>query len=249
MDGLSNHMNILKNLVAPLAPIVVLVVVVVIIKLLHRPDGTKNSKDSLAPKTGNPGSPETEEKTSGTVKQDDQVDSQGTKEVKEVDKEVEIDNSEDNPTDEEVIKDEQSGECGICNYEELLQKIDNGNLRELIRDRITEYNSDYDDVERWALGVIDLVDEIVYMEKSYTEAEKTLMEELTQSLRDNLKSRECEVIDVDEWTPAKQRAIKVNRVLPSGSPYKIVRKGASGLIVRGRLIRKQEVIVDIPEDK
>lgn len=119
--------------------------------------------------------------------------------------------------------------------DELINSIDSEDARELVRERDAELVRRLED---WALEVVDAVDEI-----SRIPHEKGTIA-YVERLRSQLSMQECTLIDSDEWNPELQRAIKVqDAAQPGGSP-RIIRKVSTGLYVRGKLARKQAVVIE-----
>lgn len=119
--------------------------------------------------------------------------------------------------------------------DELINSIDSEDARELVRERDAELVRRLED---WALEVVDAMDEISRIpHENGTVA-------YVERLRNQLSMQDCTLIDSDEWNPELQRAIKVqDAAQPGGSP-RIIRKVSTGLYVRGKLARKQAVVIE-----
>ncbi len=128
---------------------------------------------------------------------------------------------------------------------ELLSHLEDENLKELVKDRLSEMETEESKVQSWAILGVDFLDELKLMQKSYSKADEEIIWLLMQELLTSLARKDCELIDEDVWTPKRQRAVRVERTLPEGAAPVILSKGRSGLIVRGELIRKQEVSVNL----
>lgn len=98
--------------------------------------------------------------------------------------------------------------------------------------------------EGWIIKVVDLVDSMQEL-TAYGEEDLALLSQIRNSLIDCLKEHSVELLSYEDWTPAYQRAVKVNRVLPEGSFPMIVRTFATGVMRSGRLMRKQEVELNL----
>ena len=124
----------------------------------------------------------------------------------------------------------------------------NADLRSLIEDRKEQLQKIEDDTDLWSIAAVDFMDELRMMEKSYSEKDKDFVNHISMTIRNQLLSLNVELIDCNDWTPDKQRAISVT-VNPDTQQAKILRKGATGIVINGHLIRKQEVILELPEQK
>lgn len=118
------------------------------------------------------------------------------------------------------------------------------NLEGLLLDRLEDIKAAYGDTQKWAIECIGLIDEIRVMRNAYKGNDGDILDAINSILRAQLADRDCEVLNSDTWNPDIQRAIKIDRVLPKGSPKTIVAKYASGLKIAGSLIRKQEVVLE-----
>ena len=119
--------------------------------------------------------------------------------------------------------------------EDLINSIDSEDVRELVREREAELVRRLED---WALEVVDTIDEI-----SRIPHEKGTIA-YVERLRSQLSMQDCTLIDSDEWNPELQRAIKVQDAAQPGGTPRIIRKVSTGLHVRGKLVRKQSVIIE-----
>lgn len=121
--------------------------------------------------------------------------------------------------------------------------VSDNHLKELLMDRLDEL-FEYDaEPEQLALHAVDLLDELKRMENNYREADAENLLSLRSLLKNLLDSTGCELLDSYDWNAAIQRAVKIEYTLPEYSAPSIKEKKASGLRVKGRLIRKQEVIL------
>ena len=119
--------------------------------------------------------------------------------------------------------------------DELINSIDSEDVRELVRERDAELVRRLED---WALEVVDAMDEI-----SRIPHEKGPVA-YVERLCSQLSMLDCTLIDSDEWNPELQRAIKVEEAVTPGSSTRVTRKISTGLRVRGKLVRKQTVIIE-----
>ncbi len=121
------------------------------------------------------------------------------------------------------------------------ESIKDENLRGLALDRLEEIRQNGGSLEGRALAAVDFWDELNGMRCAYTGDDQRCIIQLSELLLQPLSENGCERLDSDSWQPDIQRAIDIDTTLPPGSEPKIVEKYSSGLRVRGRLIRKQEV--------
>ena len=125
---------------------------------------------------------------------------------------------------------------------ETIQACDEENLRLLLEDRLDEVDDDKADLEKQALDVALLLDEIHGLETPYAgKPDGVVLARLADALKAELRSRDCELLDSDVWNPDIQRAVRIE---PTDEPLEhpiILAKQALGVKVRGRLVRKQEV--------
>lgn len=125
---------------------------------------------------------------------------------------------------------------------ETIQACDEENLRLLLEDRLDEVDDDKADLEKQALDVALLLDEIHGLETPYADKpDGVVLARLANDLKAELLACNCELLDSDVWNPDIQRAVRIE---PTDEPLEhpiILAKQALGVKVRGRLVRKQEV--------
>ena len=124
----------------------------------------------------------------------------------------------------------------------------NPQLHEFIQDRIEQIREAEGDDIQWCIETVDFMDELRMMEPSYSTRDKEAADFISGVIRKKCASLKIELIDHDEWTPTEQRALSLTRT-PNADKARILRKGATGLRREGELIRKQEVILELPEQK
>lgn len=113
-----------------------------------------------------------------------------------------------------------------------------------VKDRLNELDpSANQDETKWALGVVDFLDELKEADAESSAAEQTESASLRVSLLDILASQGYAQVDSDEWNPDRQRAVAVVRK-PDATGTKVLGKGSSGLSRNGKIIRKQEVKIE-----
>ena len=101
-------------------------------------------------------------------------------------------------------------------------------------------------LDQFMLGAVDMIDEIELMKSgSNSEAARSLAL-VRGRLEDNIALAGGELIHENVWQPALQRAVKVEPVEPGQTDVRVLRTRATGLKLRGRLIRKQEVVISQP---
>ncbi len=128
---------------------------------------------------------------------------------------------------------------------QLAKQLQENDLRELVQERLADIADEREDLERWALAIVDLLDELRLMQPSYSPQDSKAAALLRDELLRLLREQDCELIDLDDWTPSRQRALRVEHKLPEGEAPRILSKETSGLIVKGSLVRKQEVSVKL----
>ena len=155
-------------------------------------------------------------------------------------------NTDGSISDVSLITDEKE----VSTFKDLLQQEKfsgiNSDLYLFIQDRIEQLQETEEYDMQWIIDAVDLIDELRMMEGSFSEKDKEAVEFINSLVLEKITSHGTTLIDRDEWTPSEQRAISVTRD-SNVCKEKILRKGATGLIIEGRLIRKQEVILLIPE--
>lgn len=115
------------------------------------------------------------------------------------------------------------------------------NWAEFVRDRLGELDpTSCADETKWALGVVDFLDELKEAEGEASPEERKASATLRTALLSSLDFRNFKPVDSDEWNPERQRAVAVVRK-PDATGTKILGKGSTGLSRNGKIIRKQEV--------
>ncbi len=123
----------------------------------------------------------------------------------------------------------------------LTDCITDSNLKELIKDRLSEIDDETGNIEKQALCAVNLYDEINTFIRSYKGKNNEQLEKILSRILSELRHHHCELIDEDTWNPEHQRAVAIAYTLPENSTPIISEKKSTGLIVNNRLIRKQEV--------
>ncbi len=112
---------------------------------------------------------------------------------------------------------------------------------EFVRDRLGELDpASCDNETKWALGVVDFLDELKDADAEASSEERASSASLRVALQSCLSNKGFALEDSDEWNPDKQRAVAVVRK-PDATVTTILGKGSTGLSRNGKIIRKQEV--------
>lgn len=137
----------------------------------------------------------------------------------------------------------------VLSYIEKLQgSWQTPHLEELIRDRISPLETLWQNGSskgkiKWACNAVDFYDELLLLEKSADVQDITALSSLKDNMTQAFKSMGIELLRASSWNPETQRAISVEKILPPGASPVIREQGASGIRLDGRLIRKQEVLL------
>ena len=117
--------------------------------------------------------------------------------------------------------------------------------REFVTERLEELRPQQNIEEsKWALGVVDFLDELKESESEESTAERNISVSLQRELLDILSTRGFAVLDSETWNPDLQRAVAVVRK-PDAIKTTILKKGSTGLSRNGKIIRKQEVKIEM----
>ena len=155
---------------------------------------------------------------------------------------VEVPSPVEKPAEEELSSEPEAPQSvcsGRIRMGELSESIREENVRELVCDRIEQITRRLED---WGVEMADSLAELESL-RSDDEFDGGQLKKICLELRRQLESLDCKLIDLDEWDPEKQRAIRVEEGLPPGGTPRITRKVSLGLCVQGRLVRKQEVYI------
>lgn len=118
------------------------------------------------------------------------------------------------------------------------------NLKMLLLDRLDEIEEENADFCQQALCAVLLIDELRQMQGAYTGQNAQCIKDMLYALQEELSARECEILNSDTWTPEIQKIGKVEYTLPNGATPVITAKLASGLRLKGRIIKKQIVALN-----
>jgi len=120
--------------------------------------------------------------------------------------------------------------------------------REFVVERLDELNPQQNkDETKWALGIVDFLDELKESDLEASSAGRDISASLGHKLVDILSSKGFTVVDSETWNPDLQRAVAVVRK-PDATETIILGKGATGLSRNGKIIRKQEVKIEMKGD-
>lgn len=128
---------------------------------------------------------------------------------------------------------------------ESATRVHEAELREFLTDRLTTLHHRANEPEQWVLPAVDFLDELEALE-NYTAADLAILAELAEGLQAALAGAGAELLAPPQWDPALQRAVKVNFVLDSNAEPEVVKTFATGVKLAGRLLRKQEVELNMP---
>lgn len=123
---------------------------------------------------------------------------------------------------------------------ELVGKLEEENLKALLDARLDDMEDEDGDVSK-ACATIELLDEIRILAPNYQGHDAMVLQKLVKLFQRQLAEIGAEVIDDDTWNPSRQKVGVIVRDLPAGSSPVISEKVASGLLIRGRVCRKQVV--------
>lgn len=117
--------------------------------------------------------------------------------------------------------------------------------RDFVSERLSELKPNMEgDETKWALDVVDFLDELSEADEEVSFAERDISKSIRRRLLEIFSSRGFALIDSNEWNPDLQRAVSVVRrsdVLTTN----IIKKGSTGLSRNGKIIRKQEVKIEM----
>lgn len=100
------------------------------------------------------------------------------------------------------------------------------------------------DLQHLLEEVVSLYDELAILKSSPQSDNKLQCDFLRSRLKDMVERVGAELIDDDNWDAARQRAIEIRNKNEKSTTPTIAEKVGSGLRFRGRLIKKQEVILN-----
>ncbi len=124
---------------------------------------------------------------------------------------------------------------------DLASGIRSADLKGLVCSRLADMDMEQPGSEAWGLAAVDFFDELSLLAEGCEAADADVVLSLQKALPGLLALHGCKLLDESEWNPQVQRATSIDRCLSEGERPRLVRKFSSGLMVEGKLIRKQEV--------
>lgn len=118
------------------------------------------------------------------------------------------------------------------------------NLKMLLLDRLDEIEEEEADICQQAMCAVLLIDELRQMQGAYTGQNAQCIKDMLYALQEELTAHECEILNSDTWNPEIQKIGKVEYTLPNDATPVITAKLASGLRLKGRIIKKQIVALN-----
>jgi hypothetical protein len=95
--------------------------------------------------------------------------------------------------------------------------------------------------DRHLLNLVDLLDEVVLLKKASSTGEQSL--EIVESrIQDLILLSDGEIIRDLVWNPDRQRAVEVIKGENPG--ITLLSSRSSGLIIKGRVVKKEEVVIE-----
>lgn len=129
--------------------------------------------------------------------------------------------------------------------QDIAHRVADSQLKDFLLSRLEGLQSVLESPDVHVLQMVDFLDELSCL-SDYPPAERAAIGEISDRLREILKAEGVELLRSADWTPALQRAVKVNRVLSPGAFPVVVRSLSTGARIDSRLLRKQEVELDMP---
>ena len=95
--------------------------------------------------------------------------------------------------------------------------------------------------DRHLLNLVDLLDEVGLLKKASSMGEQTL--EIVESrIQDLILLSDGEIIRDAVWNPDRQRAVEV--IMGENPGITLLSSRSSGLIIKGRVVKKEEVVIE-----
>ena len=137
---------------------------------------------------------------------------------------------------------EESPEIGLPTMAEAVGGLAPGKLKSLLESRLEDMEDEETDTAR-AIAVVGALDELRILLPTASAEEQDALPGVQAAMERCLKAMGAERIDDDEWNPERQRAVEARKDLPVGAPPVLAEKVASGLLLNGRVARKQTVVL------
>lgn len=127
--------------------------------------------------------------------------------------------------------------------EETAYRLQNGGARGVLLARIEDLHVEEPGSVAAYLALLDLWEEVQTLRRSSSAEDAGHLAAVTAQMEAFLRHEDCEMLCGTEWDPAHQRALRVEYVLPAGSAPQVAAPVSAGLKVRGRLVRRQSVML------
>lgn len=118
------------------------------------------------------------------------------------------------------------------------------NLKMMLLDRLDEIEEEEADFCQQALCAVLLIDELQQIKSAYTGQNALVIKDMLHALQEELGAHECEVLTSNTWNPEIQKIGKAEYTLPHGATPIITAKLASGLKIKGRIVKKQIIALN-----
>lgn len=100
-------------------------------------------------------------------------------------------------------------------------------------------------VLEWGQNAVSLIDEIRLLRTRATADDLTVVDMVADRLREKMTDMHLALIDEEDWNPSCQRAVAVMRS-ETATKTRILKKKSCGMTFNGKVIKKQEVDVEMP---
>ena len=148
---------------------------------------------------------------------------------------------------EEAVPEGRALEDELALQQDIARRVPEGDLQDFLLSRLAGLQAPVDAPATRILLMVDFLDELESL-SVYPPAERAAIGEIADQLRALLKTQGVELLRSADWTPALQRAVKVNRVLAPGAFPIVTRSFSTGVRIGSQLLRKQEVELDMPAE-
>lgn len=166
-------------------------------------------------------------------------------------------NRKENTSDENpLVLNPFSGPDSSCpEWERFLNRVEEQadvwktpNLAELMKERTSSLQAFRDAGTspgkiRWACEAVDFYDELASVKEIALEEDLPGLDSLGNELERVFRGMGVEILRSSSWNPEMQRAVAVEKTLETHTAPVVKEQGASGVRVDGRLVRKQEVVL------
>lgn len=132
---------------------------------------------------------------------------------------------------------------------QLADKRFSNETRSFLEDRleglIIESPLNDDRILEWGQSAVSMIDELVLLRAHISDEDLRVVDFVCGCICDKMKEMNLALIDKDTWDSSCQRAVSVVRS-ETAVETKILRKKACGMTFKGKVIKKQEVDVEMP---